>query len=80
MCIAFTAPEHEAPELMAHAEHEKDGYHCYVRRQPETPEEVEHAIRAVYVSCCKAVWYGGNDPKILGRLERLEQRGWHTPP
>lgn len=81
MCIACAAPEHEAPELMAHTEHEADGYHCYFRRQPETPEEVEHAIRAVCVSCCEAVRYGGNDPKILGRLEKLKQRGgWHTLP
>lgn len=78
MCIACTAPEHEAPELMAHTDEEV--YHCYFRRQPETPEEVEHAIRAVYVSCCQAVRYGGNDPKILGRLEKLRQQGWHTPP
>ena len=79
MCIACTAPEHEAPELMSHAEDAAVGYHCYFRRHPETPEEVEHSILAVYVSCCGAVQYGGNDPKILGRLKRLEQRGWHPP-
>ncbi len=78
MCIACTAPEHEAPELMAHTE-EGTIYHCYFRRQPETPEEVEHAICAVYVSCCGAVQYDGTDPEVLGRLERLQQRGWHPP-
>lgn len=77
MCLACTAPEHEAPELMDHAEDEV--YHCYFRRQPETAEEVEHAVLAVYVSCCGAVRYAGSDPAILGRLERLRQRGWHPP-
>jgi hypothetical protein len=78
-CIACTAPEHEAPELMAHAEDEGLNYHCYFRRQPETSEEIEHAVRAVYVSCCGAVRYGGSDPGVLARLERLGQQGWHEP-
>ena len=75
-CIACTAPEHEAPELMAHAKGGDLIYHCYFRRQPETPEEVEHAIRAVFVSCCGAVQYGGSDPSILNRFEELRERGW----
>lgn len=76
-CISCEAPEHEAPELMSHAEQEEFGYHCYFHRQPETPEETEHAICAVYVSCCGAVRYGGDDPRISGRIARLRQRGWH---
>jgi hypothetical protein len=76
-CIACTAPELAAPELMAHDE--DDGYHCYFRRQPETPSEVEHAILAVHVSCCGAVQYGGTDPTIIGRLEQVRKRGWHEP-
>jgi hypothetical protein len=76
MCIACTVPEHEAPELMAHAEGRDLIYHCYFRRQPETPEEVEHAIRAVCVSCCGAVQYGGSDPSILDRVKEFRTRGW----
>ncbi len=67
-CMACGAPEHEAPELMAFDE---ERFSCYFRRQPETPEEVEHAIRAVWASCCRAVRYAGNDPKILKRLREL---------
>jgi len=76
MCIACTAPEHEAPELMANATDSSGHYHCYFRRQPANAAEVEHAIRAVFVSCCGAVTYGGTDPSILLRLEELKERGW----
>jgi hypothetical protein len=68
MCIACQAPEHEAPELMANTGEDGGRYHCYFRRQPETPEELEHAISAVLVCCCGSVQYGGGDPEILGRL------------
>jgi hypothetical protein len=41
--IACQAPYHEALDLVAHDE---DAGHSVFRRQPETPEEVERAIRA----------------------------------
>jgi hypothetical protein len=79
MCIACEAPEHEAPDLMAHSEGADSVYHCYFRRQPETPEELEHAIRAVCVSCCDAVQYGGSDPKVFARMRQLKQPGgWNS--
>ena len=63
-CLTCLAPEHEAPELMGLDE----ATGCYFRRQPQTPEELEHAIEAVCVSCVAAVRYGGSDPEILERL------------
>jgi hypothetical protein len=53
--------------------HVDDGrrYHCYFKRQPQTPEEVQQAIRAVHVGCCGAVRYGGRDPQIINRLRAL---------
>jgi hypothetical protein len=71
MCIACTAPEHEAPELMAHEETTKCHYHCYFKRQPQTADETERAIRAVFVGCCGSVRYGGRDPEILARFAAL---------
>jgi hypothetical protein len=67
LCIACTAPEHEAPDLMAHT---GDGrtYHCYFKRQPQTPAELERAVRAVEVGCCGAVRYAGHDAEIIRRL------------
>jgi hypothetical protein len=75
MCIACTAPEHEAPDLMAHDPSAHAGYHCYFKRQPKTPEELERAIRAVAVGCCGAVRYGGRDPEVIRRLTSSWFRG-----
>jgi len=84
-CITCEAPYHEAPDVMAHDE--EGGGHCYFRRQPETPEEVERAISACCVSCVSAVRYSGNDPEILRRFRELGQidacdvlaAEWHKP-
>lgn len=66
-CIACGAPEAEAPELMGWTD--GPGDHCYFKRQPATAEEVDRAIRALEVSCCRALRYGGDDPAIIARLE-----------
>ena len=66
MCISCTAPEHEAPDLMAHDTGKY--HHCYFKRQPQTPEEIERAILAVFVGCCGAVRYRGTDPQIIAVL------------
>lgn len=63
-CISCDAPCNEAPELMAYDE----DMHCYFKRQPQTPEETEHAINAVCVSCIEGVLYEGNDPEIIKKL------------
>jgi hypothetical protein len=70
-CISCIAPEHEAPDLIAHEEGRENYYHCYFKRQPRTPEETERAIMAVRVGCCGAVRYGGRDPRILKRFQEL---------
>lgn len=65
-CITCGAPEQEARALMSN----EDG-HCYFKRQPATTDESNRAIRAVVVSCCGAVRYGGRDPEILRRVAEL---------
>lgn len=67
-CIACGAPEAEAPSLMAFDE---DRGSCYFRRQPATPDETYRAIRAVWVSCCGAVRYAGDDPTVTARLVNI---------
>jgi hypothetical protein len=62
-CITCEAPYHEAPELISHDE--EGGGHCYFRRQPQTTEEIERAIRACWVSCVECLRYAGHDPEIL---------------
>lgn len=67
-CIACQSPEADAPDLIGHVE---ENYHCFFRRQPETPEELERAIRAVANGCCGGVRYGGTNSKVLQRLAEL---------
>lgn len=64
MCTGCMAPHGEAPELMG----DDAEIGCYFKRQPETEEEVEQAIQAIYFSCVEALRYAGNDPSIIARL------------
>jgi len=66
-CISCGVPEHVAPDLIGHDYYRGDesSYgHCYFKKQPETPGEIERAILAVNSSCCGALLYGGDDRKI----------------
>ena len=63
-CLWCMAPEHEAPELMGFDKRQG----CFFRRQPQTPDEVDHAVNAVHFSCVQALHYAGNDPTIINRL------------
>jgi len=67
-CITCGVPEAEAPDLMAFDEAANS---CYFRRQPSTPAEVDQAVRAVWVSCCRAVRYRGSDPDIQKKIAKL---------
>jgi hypothetical protein len=69
-CISCGAPPAEAPGLVTLGD---DG--CYFHKQPETPEEVNDAIRAMYVSCVEIHRYGGDDPVIRRRLAELGHAG-----
>ena len=64
-CLACMMPEYVAPELMGYDE---DQGHCYFKRQPRTPEELERAIEAVASSDVGALRYAGEDPYVLERL------------
>ena len=65
-CMACGAPELQAPELLAPLG--GDNHYTYFVRQPETPEEVERACRALESCCVRELRYGGSDPAILRRL------------
>ena len=67
-CTSCMMPESEAPELMGFDEAQ---HHCYFRRQPSMPEEVENAISAVAVACCSALRYAGDDSRIIQQLKAL---------
>jgi len=57
----------EALELLVEPT-DSDNSQCYFKRQPETPDEIIMAIRAIAVSEAEAIRYGGDDPNILQLL------------
>jgi hypothetical protein len=63
VCTACGAPEAEAPDLIEHSKLEYG--HCYFKKQPQTPEELDRAINAMSVSCISGIRYGGKDEFIL---------------
>ncbi len=67
-CVTCLAPHVVAPELMGFDE---ERGHCYFKRQPQTPEEIEHAIDAVTIQEFSNLRYAGSDPYILKKLEEL---------
>ena len=72
-CINCWTPSEKAPELFGHFE-EPPGLrgrsHCYVKKQPGTPAEVERMIQAIQGSCCSGLRYCGEDPAVLSRLKQ----------
>jgi hypothetical protein len=65
-CMACEAPEAEAPDLLAPLT--GGNYTTYFVRQPETPDEVERACRAIQVCCVMDLRYGGTDRTVIERL------------
>jgi ferredoxin len=72
LCIACRNPEQVAPDLIGFVESStQTTSHCYFKRQPETPEELERAIQAVATNCCGSYRYAGNDSSVRTRLNEL---------
>lgn len=79
MCLTCCLAEAEAPDLIGF--HENPG-HCYFKKQPTTPDEVDRAITALAVSDVAAHRYAGTNPAILHRMKALgcEDRCDHRLP
>ncbi len=72
-CASCGAPEAAAPTLIAHQQEEYGG-HCYFKRQPETPQEIDQAINAVAVSCVSGLRYRGKNEKIIQKLYEIGEK------
>lgn len=68
-CLCCGLPHGEAPELMSDCTVAFRG--CYFVRQPQTPQEVERAVQAIWVSELNCIRYGGGDQAIIRRLHEL---------
>ena len=67
-CTACDVPMNEAPGLF---EYDTDN-HCFVKRQPHTPDEVTDVIRTVLCAEFRCIRYRGNDADILRRFAELD--------
>ena len=76
-CIVCLAPQAAAPHVMGFYRDPSGTHarsHCFFKKQPQTPEEVDEAIAAMSVSCVENLRYGGRDPEILRRLCEMGYR------
>ena len=63
-CTACGVPLDEAPELFAYTGDD----HCYVKRQPRSSEEIDHALGAIWAQEFRCIRYRGDDPEVIRRL------------
>jgi hypothetical protein len=73
-CITCSLPIDTAPKNIKYRQRpcttspERRTNHCFVSRQPKTPQEIEKMIEIVAASCVAAYRYCGTDLEILRRL------------
>ncbi len=74
ICLLCSLPVETAPRTIRYHETPCEDCskrlpdHCFVSRQPETPEEIDRMIEVVAGSCIAAYRYCGSDPDIIRRL------------
>ncbi len=67
-CIICGLPPETAPnniQFLPNLADSRCPHYCYVHKQPETIEELQHMVEAVCYSCVSAIRYCGADPCIL---------------
>jgi hypothetical protein len=65
-CTMCGVSEKVAPDLIGGSAQE--GKHCYWKKQPETPDEIDRAIEVLASQELGCHRYAGVDPKILSRI------------
>jgi hypothetical protein len=70
-CITCGSPHVAAPDLVGwHEEEHPDwAFHCIIRRQPATAQDLESMIRAMDYTCISNIRYRGRNVEILTLLE-----------
>ena len=70
-CTMCEVPFAEAPGLFGTCQDPKGYPHCYVRRQPETPTELDQMVSAIRCAELKCIRYSGTDQLLQLRLVEL---------
>lgn len=67
-CMLCGRPHTVAPDLLTwDLDDQGRQIHCYFKKQPETRNELEQAIKALEISC-GSLRYRGDNPEVLRRL------------
>lgn len=67
-CTMCEVPFSEAPALFG-VHHDPRGYfHCYVKRQPETPDELGQMVMVIRCAELRCIRYRGSDRRVQSRL------------
>jgi hypothetical protein len=72
-CIICRAPESVAPDLIGFYDDPSGTNarsHCFFKKQPQSPEEIDLAVKAVWANCCGSYRYAGTDPDVKAKLKR----------
>ena len=67
-CTMCLVPFSEAPTLFGACQGPRGYQHCYVKRQPETPPELDQMVSAICCAELECIRYRGTDKIILERL------------
>jgi hypothetical protein len=67
-CITCGVPHMVAPDLFGWTDDES---HCFVRRQPASPEEVDSAVHALWSAEASCIRYRGTDRALLNRIAEM---------
>ena|ERR1051326_519346 len=71
-CMLCGRPHTVSPDLLTWDRDDKGrAIHCYFKKQPENPDELEQAIKALEISC-GSLRYRGDNPEVI---RRLHERG-----
>ena len=71
LCITCRAPESVARDLIGFYEDTSGSgasSHCYFKKQPKPPEEIDRAVKAVRANCCGCYRYAGADAEVKEKL------------
>lgn len=74
-CTMCEVPFTDAPDLFGTVQDPKGYLHCYVKRQPETADELDRMITSIRHAELECIRYRGNDRLIQLRLVEMGERG-----
>ena len=64
-CVSCLVPFEAAPEVL---KYDEAAAHCFVARQPASPEEKQQMVIAITLSEVRCIRYRGQDPAVLAQL------------